>query len=66
MFVRAKKSKIEVCIMLDKKLTHEQIKKVEAYSKTRLRHTIMVEHEDSIEEPLTDWILAAWKIAVKG
>lgn len=52
--------------MLDHKLTDEQIKKVEAYSKTRFRHTFNVEHEDSIEEPITDWILKAWKIATKS
>lgn len=66
MFVRSKKSRIELCFMLDRKLDHEQIKKVDAYSKTRFRHTVDVHHEDLIEEPLTDWILEAWKIAAKS
>lgn len=65
MFVRSKKNKIEVCLMLDEKISHDHIKKVEAYSKTRLRHTLHVFHEDTIEEPITDWILKAWEIAAK-
>ena len=66
MFVRCKKSRIELCIMLDHKLDHEQIKKVDAYSKTRFRHIINVHHEDLIEGPLTEWILQAWKVALKA
>ncbi len=66
MFVRSKRNRLEVCLMLDKKIRHEQISKVESYSKNRLRHTINVSHEDSIEEPLTDWIRHAWTIATRS
>jgi hypothetical protein len=65
MFVRSKKNKIELCLMLDEKIIHDSIKKIEEYSKTRFRHTLHIHHEDSIEVPLTDWILKAWNMAFK-
>ena len=61
MFVRPGKKKLELFIMLDRKIKSPLIKKIDPYSKTRFRHTVHVDHEDIIEEPLTDWVQLAWE-----
>lgn len=65
MFVRAKKSRLELYLMLDQTIKDPLVKKVEQYSKTRFRHRFDIHHEDMIEEPLTDWILSAWDLATR-
>ncbi len=39
------------------------VKRVQAVSKTKFAHTILVQHEDSVEAPLTNWIKSAWDFA---
>lgn len=62
-FVRTRKSALELCVFLPTPLTHAMVKRVQAVSKTKFAHTILVQHEDSVEAPLTNWIKSAWDFA---
>ncbi len=63
LFVRPKKKKIEICLFLDRKVTHSAFKEIKSYSKNRYSHVVEIYHEDSVEEPLTGWIQKAWELS---
>lgn len=63
MFVRTRKAALELCVFLPHELAHPGVKRVQAVSKQKFAHTVLVEHEDQVEAPLTDWMLAAWEYA---
>lgn len=61
MFVRPKKTKLEVCLFLPTMLKHPLVKATREDSHRKTAHMIMLEHEDQVEEPLTDWIREAFE-----
>lgn len=61
LFVRPKKSYLEVVFFLPDVLKHPQIKRGNRVSKTKAANTFQLIHSDQVEEPLTDWIKEAFR-----
>jgi hypothetical protein len=40
---------------------HPTIKSSKPVSKQKIAHTVLVQHEDQIEAPLTEWLQMAWQ-----
>ena len=60
LFVRPKKSFLEVCVFLGRPVKAPQVRRVLRSSKTKLAHIIQVRHRDEVEAPLTDWLQEAY------
>ena len=60
-FVRPKRSFLEVCIFLRRRVTAPQVRRVEPSSKTKFAHILQVRHRDEVEPPLTDWLREAYQ-----
>src|ERR1041385_2750285 len=60
-FVRPKRSYLEVCVFLGRRVKAAQVLRVEPASKTKLVHFLRVTHRDEIEAPLTDWLREAYE-----
>ena len=56
LFVRPKKSYLEVCFFGPEAMFDASVGKLHQVSKTRISHMYRVTHADQVEEPLTDWI----------
>ena len=63
MFVRPKKSYLELCFFLPRKLGERAIHRVQAVTKTKFSHTFKLTHADQLEEPLTDWLREAYEFS---
>ncbi len=63
MFVRPKKTKLEVCLFLPKKLKRSSFKDIRTYSKKKFAHFLFIHHEDQVEGELLQWINLAWDSA---
>ena len=59
-FVRPKKSCLEVCFFLRRRIRHPRIRRVNASSKTKFVHSLQVRHRDEVEAPMTDWLQEAY------
>ena len=62
-FVRPKRTCLEVCVFLDRALTTSLVRRVEPSSKSKFAHLIRVTHRDQVEAPLTDWLAEAYALA---
>jgi uncharacterized protein DUF5655 len=62
-FVRPKRSYLEVCVFLGRRVKAAQVLRVEPASKTKLVHFLRVTHRDEIEAPLTDWLREAYEFS---
>jgi len=62
-FVRPKRTFLEVCVFLDRALTTSLVRRVEPSSKSKFAHLIRVTHRDQVEAPLTDWLAEAYALA---
>jgi len=60
-FVRPKKSCLEVCFFLRRRIRHPRIRRVNASSKTKFVHSLQVRHRDEVEAPMTDWLQEAYE-----
>lgn len=60
-FTRPKKASLELCIFLAGELDHPGIKSRKPVSKQKIAHTVLIQHEDQIEAPLTEWLQVAWQ-----
>ncbi|MBY0505537.1 MAG: hypothetical protein K2X03_16610 [Bryobacteraceae bacterium] len=60
LFVRTRKSALELCLFLPEPLAHPLVKRVQQVSARKHAHTILLQHEDQIEAPLTEWMGTAW------
>jgi len=60
LFLKTRKSSLELCLFLPERVEHSWVKSVRAVSRTKFAHTILVAHEDQVEGPLTGWIQTAW------
>lgn len=63
MFVRPKKSHLELCFFLPRKEASEGIKRIAPVSKTKFAHTVRLVHADQVEAPLLDWLGEAYRFA---
>lgn len=59
MFVRPKKSYLELCFFLPRKQNGAGLK-IQPTSKTKFSHTYKLVHADQVETPLTDWLKEAF------
>jgi hypothetical protein len=60
MFMRPKKSYIELVFFLREEQDGPPIFRTERRSKTKVSHTVRLIHEDQVETPLTDWIAQSY------
>ncbi len=63
MFLRPKKSFVEVCFFLPKTLKNPLIKRTQATSKKKVSHLFNLVHADQVEEPLMNWLREAYEYA---
>jgi hypothetical protein len=59
-FVRPKRSYLEVCLFLPRRLTVPQVKRAVPASKTRVANLVRIRHRDEVEAPITDWLQEAY------
>jgi len=59
-FVRPKKSFLEVCVFLGRTVKSPQVRRVDRSSKSKVVHVIQVRHRDEVEAPITDWLQEAY------
>lgn len=64
-FVRPKRTFLEVCVFLGRKVRAPQIRKTVPASKTKIAHLLRVTHRDEIEPPITDWLREAYEMQDK-
>ena len=62
-FVRPKKSFLEVCVFLPRGLKHPKVRRADPASKTKVANMLRVVHRDEVEPPLTDWLQEAYEYA---
>jgi|SRR5918999_1333610 hypothetical protein len=59
-FVRPKRSFLEVCVFLGRRVKGPQIRRVDQASRAKVVHTIQIKHRDEVEAPITDWLQEAY------
>jgi Domain of unknown function (DUF5655) len=62
-FVRPKKSFLELCVFLGRRLRAPQVRRVDRVSKSKLVHVIHIRHRDEVEPPITDWLQEAYELS---
>lgn len=62
-FVRPKKSFLEVCVFLGRAVKARQVRRVESTSKTKSAHFLRITHRDEVEPPITDWLREAYQFS---
>jgi len=62
-FVRPKKSYLEVCFFLGRKLKDPRVRMAVQTSKVKFGHIIRVKHRDEVESPITDWLKEAYDLS---
>jgi hypothetical protein len=60
LFVRPKKSFLEVCVFLGRVVKSPQIKRADQSSRSKVAHLIQIRHRDQVEAPFTDWMREAY------
>jgi hypothetical protein len=60
-FVRVQKSALSVCVFLPEPAPHAAWRSIQAVSRRKHAHTVLVQHEDQVEAPLTEWLRLAWQ-----
>lgn len=61
-FVRPKRSFLEVCIFLGRRVRAAQVRRVVRSSRSKLVHVVQIRHRDEVEAPITDWIREAYEL----
>jgi hypothetical protein len=61
LFVRPKRSFLEVCIFLGRTVTAPQVRRTDPVSRVKVAHILHVRHRDEVEAPITDWMLEAYE-----
>ena len=64
-FVRPKRSFLELVVFLGRSLRAPQIRRSDARSRTKIAHTVHIQHRDQVEPPVTDWLREAYEFAGK-
>lgn len=63
LFVRPKKSYLEVCVFLGRPLKAPQVRRVDSTSNTKYAATLRIMHRDEVEPPVTEWLREAYEFA---
>lgn len=61
LFVRPKRSALEVCFFLGRTINAPQVRRTARSSRTKLAHIVHITHRDEVEAPITDWIREAYE-----
>ena len=61
-FVRPKRSVLEVCIFLGRRVRAPRVHRVVRSSRSKLVHVVHIRHRDEVEPPITDWIREAYEL----
>jgi hypothetical protein len=61
LFVRPKKTYLEVCVFLGRPLKSPQVRRAEPASKTKFANLLRIQHRDEVEAPITDWMQEAYE-----
>jgi hypothetical protein len=62
-FVRPKRSFLEVVFFLGRTLRSGRIRQTVASSRAKVAHVVRVTHRDEVESPLTDWLQEAYDVS---
>src|SRR5262249_50510953 len=62
-FVRPRKSHLEICFFLGRKLKDSRVRMAVQTSKVKFGHIIRVKHRDEVESPITDWLKEAYEVS---
>ena len=62
-FVRPKRTYLEVCVFLGRRLKGPHVRRSEPSSKSKFYSIIRVTHRDEVEAPITDWLREAYEQA---
>jgi hypothetical protein len=62
-YVRPKKTFLEVCVFLGRRLTTPLVRRVDRASRSKMVHVIQVRHRDQVEAPLTNWLREAYALS---
>jgi hypothetical protein len=63
LFVRPKRSYLEVVFFLGRTLRSARIRQTMASSRAKVAHVVRVTHRDEVESPLTDWLQEAYEMS---
>ena len=61
-FVRPKRSYLEICVFLGRRLRAPQVKRSDRTSRSKVANLIRITHRDEVEPPLTDWLREAYEL----
>ena len=62
-FVRPKRTFLEVCLFLGRKLNAPQVRRAVPASKTKIAHIVQIRHRDEVEPPFTSWLQEAYGLS---
>jgi hypothetical protein len=62
-FVRPRKTFLEVCVFLGRRVSAPQVRRSDPSSKTKVAHVIQVRHRDQVEPPITEWLREAYDLS---
>jgi uncharacterized protein DUF5655 len=62
-FVRPKRTFLEVCIFLGRRINAPQVRRIVPASKSKLVHLVQIRHRDEVEAPVTDWLFEAYRLS---
>jgi hypothetical protein len=60
-FVRPKRSVLEICVFLGRRIASPQVRRSDPKSRTKIAHILHVRHRDEVEAPITDWLREAYE-----
>lgn len=62
-FVRPRKTALEVCFFLGRRLKAPQVKRMQPTSRARIARIVHLRHRDEVEPPITDWLEEAYRVS---
>ncbi len=62
-FVRPKRTFLEVCVFLGRRVKAPQIRRADKSSKAKVYHILQIRHRDEVEAPITDWLREAYEFS---
>jgi uncharacterized protein DUF5655 len=61
-FVRPRRSSLQVCVFLGRRLRAPQVRRVEPRTASKFVNIIHITHRDEVEPPITDWLREAFDL----
>jgi hypothetical protein len=62
-FVRPRRTYLEVCVFLGRRVSAPPVRRVERASKSKMVHFLRITHRDQVEPPVTDWLHEAYELS---